>query len=107
MPVFQVADSFGQTGQHSQDPKHLLQGPGVPQAHPAQGHPVQGWQGLALRTGKATLRPQAVGLWWSDQARLPQEGQDYQEGRLAIGVRQVQDQGSTGSEAMQALRARV
>lgn len=47
---FTSADSFG-LGQHSQDPKHLLQGQGVPQAHPAQGHPVQGWQGLVVRAG--------------------------------------------------------
>ena len=36
---------YSHTGQHSQNPPDLLQGQGVPQAHPAQGHPVQGWQG--------------------------------------------------------------
>jgi hypothetical protein len=98
-------------GEHSQDPEDLLQGQGLPQAHPAQGHRVQGWQGahtsvsrprtirgplttkpgLALRARKETLRPQAVRIRWSDQARLPQEGQDNEEGRVEIGMRQLQD----------------
>lgn len=39
------AYTFLRTGQHSQDPPDLLQVQGVPQAHSAQGHPVQGWQG--------------------------------------------------------------
>src|SRR5687767_13344210 len=62
------------SGQHPENPQHLLQGQGVPQAHPAQGHAVQGRQGFPLRPGKASLRSQAERLWWSDQARLPQEG---------------------------------
>lgn len=33
------------SGQRSQDSPHLLQGQGLQEAHPAQGHPVQGWQG--------------------------------------------------------------
>merc|ERR1712080_724754 len=57
-------------GQRSQDPPYLLQGQAVPQAHPAQGHPVQDWQGLALRSGQASLRQEAVRLRWSDQARF-------------------------------------
>lgn len=47
----QMANILAPTGQHSQDPQHLLQGQGVPQAHPAQGHPVQSWQGLPVRPG--------------------------------------------------------
>ena len=91
------------TGQHPKDTKHLLQGKGVPEAHPAQGHSVQGRQGLAVCSGKAPIRPQAVRLRWSDQACLPQEGQDYQEGCVEVGVRKVQDQGAVIAEAMQAL----
>lgn len=33
--------------EHSQDAYDLLQGQGVPQAHPAQGHPVQGRKGMS------------------------------------------------------------
>jgi hypothetical protein len=33
------------SGQRSQDSPHLLQGQRLQEAHPAQGHPVQGWQG--------------------------------------------------------------
>lgn len=33
------------TGQHPEDAQDLLQGQGMQEAHPAQGHPVQGWQG--------------------------------------------------------------
>ena len=39
-----------------------------------QGHPVQEGQGLHLRAGEASLRPQAERLRWSDEACLPQEG---------------------------------
>jgi hypothetical protein len=39
---------------------------------------------------QAALRPQAVGLWRPDQARVPQEGQDDQEDRAAPAVRRVQ-----------------
>lgn len=38
-------------GERSQDQEGLLQGQGVPQAHHAQGHPVQDRQGVALRPG--------------------------------------------------------
>jgi hypothetical protein len=33
------------SGQRSQDSPHLLQGQRLQEAHPAQGYPVQGWQG--------------------------------------------------------------
>jgi hypothetical protein len=55
------------------DPTDVLQGQGVQEAHPAQGHPVQGGQGVGLCAGQAALRPEAVRLRWSDQARFPQE----------------------------------
>ncbi|KAB8345980.1 hypothetical protein FH972_023032 [Carpinus fangiana] len=32
-------------GERSQDPQDLLQGQRLQEAHPTQGHPVQGWQG--------------------------------------------------------------
>ena len=47
-------------GQRPQDPPHVLQGKAVPQAHSPQGHPVQDGQGLAFRSGKASLRQEAV-----------------------------------------------
>jgi hypothetical protein len=31
------------SGQHSQDPQHLLQGQDLQEAHPPQGYPVQDW----------------------------------------------------------------
>lgn len=43
--------SSRQNGEHSQDPEDLLQGQQVQQAHPAQGHSVQGRQGLRVRAG--------------------------------------------------------
>jgi ribosomal protein L44E len=36
------------SGQRSQDSSHLLQGQGLQEAHPAQGHSVQGRQGKAV-----------------------------------------------------------
>lgn len=33
------------SGQRSQNPPDVLQVQAVPQAHAAQGHPVQGWKG--------------------------------------------------------------
>ena len=50
---------------------------------------------------------QAERLWWSDQARLPQEGQDYQEDRSPVGVQRVQAEEAASPEALQALRAWV
>merc|ERR1712146_176448 len=58
------------------DSQDVLRAPHVPLAPNAQGDAVQGRQGVALRAGQAPLRRQAEGLRWSDQARLPQEGQD-------------------------------
>lgn len=33
-------------GERTKDSPHLLQGQGLQEAHPAQGHPVQGWKGM-------------------------------------------------------------
>lgn len=38
-------------GQRPEDEEYLLQGEEVPEAHPAQGHPIQDGQGLAFRAG--------------------------------------------------------
>lgn len=46
----------------------------MPQAHRSQGHAVQGGQGVWVRTGQEALRQEAAGLWWSDEARVSQEG---------------------------------
>lgn len=117
------ADRWCFSGQRSQDQTHLLQGQGLPKAHSTQGHPIQGGQGtryrrrsgehwlidpgIALRTRKASLWSQTVRLWWSDQACVPQEGEDNKEGRVEIGVHKLQDKGTIGVEAMQALRVGV
>ena len=41
----QLTDGGFRSGQHPENPPDLLQGQGVQEAHPAQSHPVQGWQG--------------------------------------------------------------
>lgn len=63
--------------------------------------------GLALRTGKAPIRSQAVRLWWSNKARLPQESKDNEEGRAAVRMHTMQDEGTARAEAVQAFRTRV
>ena len=45
-------------------------------------------------------------LWWSDQADLPQEGEDDQEDRPPSRVLQVQAETLRPDQALQALRAR-
>jgi len=40
IPEFLIMNFF--TGQRSQDPSHLLQGQRLQEAHPAQGHTIQG-----------------------------------------------------------------
>jgi len=59
--------------------------------------------GLSICPGKATIRPKAVRLWWSDKACVSQEGKDDEEGGVEIGMCQLQDQVTTVAEAMQAL----
>ena len=71
---------------------------------PPQGDAVQEGQGLVGSSGKASLRPQAIRLWWSDQARLPQEGKDHEEGCPPSRMYRLQVQGTTAIEAMQAVR---
>ena len=41
------ADILAPPGQRSKDPQDLLQGKRLQEAHPAQGHPVQGRKGMA------------------------------------------------------------
>ena len=60
--------------------------------------------GFSIRPGKATIRPKAVRLWWSDKACVPQKGKDNEEGRAEIGMCQLQDEVTTVAEKMQALR---
>jgi hypothetical protein len=63
--------------------------------------------GLIIRTRKATIRSQAVRIWWSDETGVQKEGKDNQEGRVEIGVHSMQNQSTAGVEAMQAFRTRV
>merc|ERR1712230_96168 len=79
-------------------------GQDLQKAHPTQGHPIQGRKGLPIRARKASIRPQAIRLWWSNEARFPQEGKDNQEGRVEIGMHSLQDKGTISVEAMQTLR---
>merc|ERR1711939_367458 len=65
-----------QDGQHPQGPQHLLQRQGLQKAHTPQGHTIQDRKGFAFRSRKAPLRPKAVRIRWSNQARFPQEGKD-------------------------------
>ena len=121
-------------GQRSEDPPHILQGQDLQEAHTTQSHTVQGRKGetenptlvysnpgrlptasrilgltsspgIVIRPGKAPIRSQAVRLRWSDEARVPQEGEDNQEGRVETGVHSMQNEGTAKSEAMQAFRA--
>ena len=49
-------------GQRTQDQTHLLQGQGVQEAHPAQGHTIQGWKGAVncyMKESPPTNRCQA------------------------------------------------
>merc|ERR1711939_1148476 len=78
------SQTISQDGQRSQDSPHLLQGQDLQKAHPTQGHAIQGRKGLPIRARKASIRPQAIRLWWSNEARFPQEGKDNQEGRVEI-----------------------
>jgi len=47
--------------------------------------------GLFIRPGKATIRPKAVRIRWSNKACFPQESEDNQEGRAQIGMCQLQN----------------
>ena len=90
-------------GERTKDPQDLLCEQKVPKAHAPQGDAVQDRQGLAVRAGQAALRREAEGLWWPDQARLPEEGQDDQEGRAPPRVQRVQVQDAARHQALQAL----
>lgn len=85
----------------------VIHDPSIP--HRGENHPplTPRLSGLALRTGKASLRQEAVRLRRTDQARFPQEGQDHQEGCASSRVHELQDQGAIVVEALQALRAGV
>jgi hypothetical protein len=60
----------------------------------------------SIVTGQAPLRQEAERFRWTDQARLPQEGQDDQEDHPQNGVPEVQVQEAVRHQEMQALRAR-
>ena len=60
-------DTLAPTGQHPEDAQDLLQGQGLQEAHPAQGHPVQGWQGSST----ATPRPHSERILTLHLKRLP------------------------------------
>merc|ERR1711976_518247 len=95
-------------GKRSKGSKDLL--PGHPKAPKLQGDPVQEGQGVSILPGSTTIEPKAERLWWSDQAHLPQEGQDHQEDCAQDGnqLRQGQEEvrHHEANQAMQVLRAR-
>lgn len=121
----QIADISPLSGQRSKNSPHLLQGSRLQETYATQGHPIQGRKGqmkptskhdrsnlthslgLSLRTRKAPIRSQTVRLRWSDEARVPQEGEDNEKGRVEVGVHSMQDKGSAVAEAMQTFRAGV
>merc|ERR1712110_228422 len=78
-----------QDGKRTKGTKNVL--PGDAQAPELQGDSVQEGQGVAVLPGSSTLQPKAVRLWWSDQADLPQEGNDHQEDRPEDGNHLRQD----------------
>ncbi|CAI5487391.1 unnamed protein product, partial [Closterium sp. Naga37s-1] len=79
----------------------------VQEAHHAQGHAVQEGQGQRLRARKAAVRPQAVGLWRADEARLPQEGEDDEEDRVEAAVPVVQAHAPNAHQGERALASAV
>jgi hypothetical protein len=94
-------------GERTKDPEDILPKPRMRQAHPAQGHPVQGRKGVSIRPGKASVRSEAVRIRRTDQASLPQESQDHQEDCSPTRMLSVQGKEAAPAEAMQTLRTRV
>ena len=93
-----VVQTRSRYGQRTKDSKNLLQE--AEQAHDFQSHPVQGWQGFPLRSGKTSLRQKTVRIRRTDQTRLPQEGQNHQKDRSPTRVHQGTQPlaGNIGSE---------
>merc|ERR1712194_271723 len=58
-----------------------------------------------MGAGKQTIRREAEGIRWSDEAYLQKKGEDHQEDRSQAGVHQVQVQAHCQHQAHQALRA--
>ena len=59
------------------------------QTRGAQGDAIQVRQGVELRAGEASVRLEANGFRWTDQARLSQEGQDDAQDRAPVGMQEV------------------
>merc|ERR1711976_784502 len=65
---------------------------------------IQDWKSYPVRTRKETLRLQTERVWWSDQASLPQEGQNNQEDLPQAPMLQVQTYPTNRNQALQAFR---
>ncbi len=59
-----------------------------------------GYLGIQRGSRKAALWSQAVGIRWADEAGVPQESQDDEEGGAEAGVHELQNQVATGAETM-------
>ena len=70
-----------------------------------QGLPVQKGQGLHHRSGQEKIRLKAKGFRRPDQARLPQEGKDHQEGYAQARVQHLQDSQMQGHRPLQVIRS--
>lgn len=75
-------DTLAPTGQHPEDAQDLLQGQGLQEAHPAQGHPVQGWQGATLPLSlhgleRTLLTPQKASLFAQGKRRYDRKQSGY------------------------------
>jgi ribosomal protein L44E len=62
------------SGQRSQDSPHLLQGQRLQEAHPAQGYPVQGWQGTEGTIQMMYTRTAGDSFYFFFQASLFAQG---------------------------------
>jgi len=93
---------------------------GMQKPSTAQGHSVQGWEGAFETTaakdtsdlgnpgvtrcsGEEEIRSKASRLWRPNEASLPQEGKDHQEGCSTSRMRKVQDKSVAASQEMQTL----
>merc|ERR1711991_189459 len=78
---------------------------GLRHVQEAQGGAVQVGQVAPDGPGEAALRREAEGFRWSDEACLPQEGEDDEEDLAEAVVHEVQACEAVRDQALQALRA--
>merc|ERR1712025_228056 len=82
--------SQGQHGECTEDTQNFLQRKQLQEAHAAQSYPIQNRKSVRFCSRKEALRPEAEWIRRSDEAYLPQKGQDYKKNRTEDGVYGVQ-----------------